>query len=383
LHLGGLDQHRFFSARSLDRAHSFGTGERVLWLLGTLATLAALGVLAWRLPRSAGRLGLGRVGSAIVIGMVILVTLWFVALPFGVADLWWQHHWGLGPFHPGTWLIAQRYALSVRAVSVMATIAIVVGLAVRFPRSWWIPGAAAFVGIMALLVFVSGWLGAAGAHPIASPVLRADVVRIETSEGVRAPVRVLKVSDWTNQANAFTAGFGPSTHIVLWDTLLDDRFSRGEIDVVIAHELGHARSRHLLKGIGWYALFVFPVAFLIAEVTKRRGGMRNPANLPLAVLVLTVVSLAAAPFENAVSRRYEAEADWRALNATNDPGSGRRLFAQFEKTSLEEPDPPTLDYLWLENHPTLMQRIAMTEQYDARAKSSTRGRASPASPAGP
>jgi STE24 endopeptidase len=337
-------------------------------------------VLVWRLPRSAARIGLGRVGSAIIVGMVMLVTLWFVSLPFGVAELWWQHHWGLGPFHPATWLLAQRYVLSVRAISVMATVAIVVGLAVRWPRWWWIPGAAVFVGIMALLVFVSGWLGAAGAHPLRSPVLRADVVRIEASEGVKVPVRVIKVSDWTDQANAFTAGFGPSTHVVLWDTLLDDRFSRAELDVVIAHELGHARSRHILKGIGWYALFVFPIAFLVAAVTNRRGGLRNPANLPLAVLVLTVVSLAAAPFENAVSRRYEAEADWRALEATKDPAAAKRLFVQFAKTSLDEPSPPALDYLWLENHPTLMQRIAMSQQFAART---TPGRASPVSPASP
>ena len=38
LHLGGLDEHRYFSAELLDRAHSYGTGAQVLWLLGTLAT---------------------------------------------------------------------------------------------------------------------------------------------------------------------------------------------------------------------------------------------------------------------------------------------------------------------------------------------------------
>ena len=95
---------------------------------------------------------------------------------------------------------------------------------------------------------------------------------------------------------------------------------------MIAHELGHVRSRHILKGLGWYALFAFPAAFLVARVTRRRGGLRNPANLPLALLVLTVVSLATAPFQNAVSRRYEAEADWRALNATHDPAVARRAL---------------------------------------------------------
>ena len=62
-----------------------------------------------------------------------------------------------------------------------------------------------------------------------------------------------------------------------------------------------------------------PALFLVAEVTRRRGGLRDPVNLPLAVLVITLVVLVATPFQNAVSRRYEAEADWRALQTTHDP----------------------------------------------------------------
>jgi STE24 endopeptidase len=182
-------------------------------------------------------------------------------------------------------------------------------------------------------------------------------------------VRVQDVSDWTDQANAFTVGFGPSTNVVLWDTLLDDRFSRGEVDVVIAHELGHVKSDHVLKGIGIFALFAFPALFVVAEVTRRRGGMWNPANLPLAVLVVTVVALASAPLQNAISRRYEAEADWRALKATNDPAAMKRLFQGFQDTSLQEPNPPLWAYLWFDTHPTLMQRIAMAERYDQRTRS--------------
>jgi len=55
-----------------------------------------------------------------------------------------------------------------------------------------------------------------------------------------------------------------------------------------------------------------------------------------------------------------------AINATRDPASAQRLFQGFARTSLEEPNPPLLDYLWLENHPTLMQRIAMAQQWRAR-----------------
>jgi STE24 endopeptidase len=367
LDLDGFDEHRYFGARSLDRANDYSQGSRLIWLLGTAATIAALIVLTRRLPRHVKTMGLGRIGSAVIVGMVVLVTLWFVGLPFGFASLWWQHHWGLAPFDPLAWLIGQRYALGASVAFAMLTIVVVVGLAARFGRRWWVPAAPFFVVVAVLFAFVSGWIYAAGTHRIRDAQLRADVARIERAEHVEGtPVHVQDVSDWTDQANAFSVGFGPSTNVVLWDTLLDERFTRGEVNAVVAHELGHVKSRHILKGLLWFALFAFPGAFLIAELTRRRGGLEDPANLPYAVLVLTVVSVLAAPFTNVVSRRYEAEADWRSLNATHDPASTRRLFQSFEKTSLEEPNPPLWDYLWLETHPTLMQRIAMAERFEDR-----------------
>src|SRR5919199_4573172 len=96
LHLSGFDEHRYFSDHAIARAHRYSRGARTIWLLGTLASIATLVVLARRLPRYVAGMGLGRVGSAVIVGMVMLVTLWFVGLPFGLASLWWQHHWGLG-----------------------------------------------------------------------------------------------------------------------------------------------------------------------------------------------------------------------------------------------------------------------------------------------
>jgi len=367
LQLSGLDQHRYFSGRAIDRARSFGRGEDALWALSLVAQLAALGVLAWRLPGSVRSIGLGRIGTAVIVGMVLLVTLWFVSLPFSFADLWWQHHWGLGPFDVLAWLAAQWSTLGPEAVAAMAMIVLLVGLAGRFPRRWWLIAGPVVVAVALLFAFVSGWLAAAASHNLRDPQLAADAVRLERIEHVSGtPVRVQDVSSWTDQANAFTVGFGPSTHVVVWDTLLDGRFSRRQEDVVIAHELGHVRSRHILKAVGWTALTVLPTLWLLGLATRRRGGLGDPANLPYAILVLSVLGLLTLPVQNAVSRRYEAEADWRALNATHDPAAMSALFQNFQRTSLEQPSPGVLDYLWLENHPTLMQRIAMARAWRER-----------------
>src|SRR5581483_5236453 len=128
------------------------------------------------------------------------------------------------------------------------------------------------------------------------------------------------------------------------------------------------------------ALIVLPTLWLLDLATRRRGGVGDPANLPYVILVLSVLALLSTPVQNAVSRRYEAEADWRALNATRDPASDASLFQQFARTSLEQPNPPLLDYLWLENHPTLMQRIAMAQQWRARATAGRSSRGGPGSP---
>ena len=370
LHLSGLDEHRLFSDAAVRRSTRYSRGAQLLWLAGTLASLGALGVLAWRLPPSIRAMGLGRISSAIVAGIVILVTLWFVQLPFGLASLWWDNHFGLGPFDAIAWLDAQWALLGIEVASVMLAIVLLVGFAGRWPRGWWLAAAPAIVGIAAAFAFVEGWVSGAGSHPLRSPTparrrRAARAGRAGRGDAGRRPDGV----DLDRPGQRFHLGFGPSTHVVLWDTLLDGRFTRGEIDVVIAHELGHVRSRHVLKTIGWSALVVLPTLWLVAVATRRRGGIADPANLPYAILVLAVIGLLSAPLQNVVSRRYEAEADWRALNATRDPASMQKLFQSFERTSLEEPNPPLLDYLWLENHPTLMQRIAMAQRGGAHPAS--------------
>jgi STE24 endopeptidase len=361
--VSGLDVHRYFSRHSLARAASYTRGVELLWLLSNAATLAALVVLAQLLPPKVRSIGLGRIGSAVVVGMVLIVALWFVGLPFSLVQLWWQHHWGLGPFDILAWLDGQWSQLAPAALSALATIVLLVGLAGRF-RRWWLVATPIVVVIAAFFAFVSGWLLGASAHPLRNQQLAADARRMERIEHVTGtPVSVQDVSKWTDQPNAFTVGFGPSTHVILWNTLLDGRFTRGEEVVVVAHELGHVRSRHIVKGIGWTALVVLPTLWILALATRRRGGVGDPANLPFVILALTVIGLLTTPVQNVVSRRYEAEADWRALNATRDPASARKLFQSFERTSLQNPSPPTWDYLWLETHPTLAQRIAMVEEW--------------------
>ena len=116
-----------------------------------------------------------------------------------------------------------------------------------------------------------------------------ELARIERVPGTRADVQ--EVDRETTAPNAESVGFGSTRRVILWNTLLDGRFSRGEVRVVVAHELGHIAHDHILKRVGWLALFLLPAAGLVAFFTRPRGGLARPEAVPVALFVFVVLQL--------------------------------------------------------------------------------------------
>ncbi len=366
LDVTGLSARDYFSSDLLRKTDHYERFHRVNYVLSTLTTIVVFVLYAWRGARFTRESAAGPIGTGMLLAMLGFALVWLVEVPFVVAGQWWDRRYGISDAGYlevifGGWLL-----LGAGFVFLCASVLIVMGLARLFGQRWWPPGAAAFVGLAALFTFISPYT-VTDAKPLRDPQLAADARTLARAEGVSGiPVEVEDVDEYTDAANAYTTGLGPSRKVFLWNTLLDGRFTRGEVRVVLAHEFAHQAREHLLKGIAWYALFAVPGAFLIAVATRRRGGMRAPESVPLALLVLVVLSTLATPFQNAISRRIEAEADWVALETTRDPGSARTLFERFAKTGLGDPNPPTWAYLWFDSHPTLMQRIAMVERWQER-----------------
>jgi hypothetical protein len=151
---------------------------------------------------------------------------------------------------------------------------------------------------------------------------------------------VQDVSGETTLPNAEAVGLGPTRRVILWSTILRRPFTLDEQRVVVAHELGHHDRNHLWKSVGWYALFALPGAFVIALVTRRRGGMRNPEAVPLGLLTFIVLSLIATPLLNVITRHMEAEADWVALTLTRDPQDAEGALQRVHVRRALDPSPP-------------------------------------------
>ncbi len=94
--------------------------------------------------------------------------------------------------------------------------------------------------------------------------------------------------------------------------------------------------------------------------------MYEPTAIPLALLVFVLIGLLTAPFQGLVTRRMEAEADWVALRTTERPVTAQHLFQRLAVTSRAQPEPPAWAHVLLDNHPTIMQRIEMSEAWRQR-----------------
>jgi STE24 endopeptidase len=332
------------------------------WVLAQVTLLAVLVVYAKRGVAYVRESSAGPIGTGMLLGMLGLAFVWLAGLPFRIAAHWWDGRYGLTHLGYVAWLFQDWATLAAEFLSVCLALLIVMGLARRLGERWWLPGAAVFVAIAALFTYVSPYLDST--KPLRDEQLLAAARRFEADQGIsHVPIRVEEVSQDTSQANAFADGLGPTRRVVLWDTILRPPFTTGEQEVVIAHELGHQSSEHLPKGIAWFALFAVPGAWILMRATRSRGGMGAQEAVPLALLVVAALQLAATPAQNWISRRMEAEADWKALQSTHDPTSMRKLMVAFAGTSLVDPGPPTWSYVLLETHPTLEQRVAMAEAW--------------------
>jgi STE24 endopeptidase len=362
LHLPELDPRDYFSARELDEAVAFERVSRLFWVGAVAVELAVFVLFARRGARLMRESAAGPIGTGMLLGMLGFALLWLAELPFDVLGLWWARRHDLVHTSYFEAIFGGWLELAGTFLFLCLALVIVMGLARLVGDRWWLPAVPAFAALALLFAFLLPYL--VPTERLTDPELRAAVTELEQRQQVGSiPVVVQRVKSETSLPNAETMGIGPSRRVVLWDTLVEGEFTNPEVRVVIGHELAHVARNHIVKSLGWFVLFAFPAAYVVARVTRRRGGMAQPEAVPLALLTIVVIGLVLTPFQNVVVRHLEAEADWLAFEATRDPDSASSLFERFVPTALADPDPPTWDYVLLQNHPTIMQRLAMVEAW--------------------
>jgi STE24 endopeptidase len=188
-------------------------------------------------------------------------------------------------------------------------------------------------------------------------MLAANLRLLSTRAGV--PVRDVLVADAsrrTTKVNAYVSGIGRTRRVVLFDTLLQAA-DPAEVQVVVAHELGHRRDGHVAK----LTLLAMAGAAAAVAVLWAVLGTRiaQPRTLPEALLLLLALEATALPAGAWLSRRWERDADRCSLDLTEEPAAFARAHVELARRNLSDLEPPRLVYLLLFSHPTPPERLAL------------------------
>jgi len=288
----------------------------------------------------------------------------------------------------GGFILAQQFGLSVQTAlswagdwvkNFMLALIISVPLWSGFyillrlmPRRWPILAGALLLTLSVAMILVTPVLITPlfyEVRPLDEPDLRDQVLTLADRAGMHVDeVYVLYASVKTTKVNAYFTGFGDARRIVLYDTLLTD-YTPDQVEVVLAHEMGHWYYRHMLLGVlgvgvvGWIGLF--GLKWLLNRTWRLLGlsGPADVAGLPYVMAVMAIVTTLTLPIYNGLSRAGERQADNFSLVVSQKPEVFIELFERFAVQNLSVVDVPAWEKLIFYTHPPIVERIDMAETF--------------------
>ena len=343
---------------------SFGAALLIGWtLLGGLNTLN-LALLAWLGPGLLQQVAL--LAAFTALGALLELPLsWYRTFVLE------QKH-GFNRMTLRLWLTDGLKGTLVGAAIGLPVVALLLWLMQAAGPLWWLWAWALWMAFNLLLLVLYPSLIAPlfnRFEPLQDPALKARIETLLARCGFKAQgLFVMDGSKRSAHANAYFTGFGPAKRVVFFDTLLQ-QLAPGEIDAVLAHELGHYKRRHILKRIvlmavlslgalallGWLAQQVWFYTGL--GVTPNLMQPNGALALILFLLVTPLVGFFASPWMSALSRRQEFEADaFAAAHADPRDLASALLKLYQDNASTLTPDPLYVRFYY--SHPPASERLA-------------------------
>jgi STE24 endopeptidase len=310
----------------------------------------------------------------VLVGAVILATR-LATLP---GSAWVQHvsqDYGLSTQTWASWFVDVAKSLAVSYTVTAVGVLLLVWLARRLTRTWFVPASIGAAGLVVGLSFAYPVVVEPVFNdftPLAQQPLRDDLLRLADESDVEvSDVLVADASRRTTALNAYVSGFGASKRIVIYDNLLTSA-TDAEIESIVAHELGHASHDDVLVGTAEGAVaaaLAMPALFLVLRPGRLRratgaGSAGDPAVVPVVLGLVTLVGFAVLPVQNTISRHVEARADAHALDLTEDPGTFIEIQQRLAVTNLTHLEPNPVLSFWFRSHPETLDRIGMAQAWE-------------------
>lgn len=283
-----------------------------------------------------------------------------------------EHRFGLSTLGAGGWPVRYAKRLTLGAALSLAMIVGLYWLFWLFGPWWWLVAGPAF---FLLSVAMAQWLPVVilplfyPIRPIDRESLRPRAERLASAAGLKVDgIYRIELSAETVKANAMLAGLGRTRRILLGDTLLAN-FTDDEIEVVLAHEVGHHVHRHIVwllvvgPAVSMAGLWLADAAIrsAVAQPALFRYSDLGPASLPWLMIFFALWGYLSGPVLHAVSRHFERQADRYALRHASRPMAFFSAFRKLARLNKEYPDPERWEVILYYSHPPIAERLELAE----------------------
>lgn len=299
--------------------------------------------------------------------LMLMVLAKILGLGFDYYGFRLEHRYQLSNLRTRAWIWDELKGFLVGLVLAGIVAELLYFIMREAPEHWWLIAWAVFLGLFVLLAQLAPVILFPIFYkfgPLENEELKDRLVRLGERAGTQIRgVYQWKLSEKSKKANAALTGLGSTRRIILADTLLAN-YSTDEIEAVLAHELGHHVHRHILKSIlvqagitfvgFWAANWVLHYAVDRMHVFETLSDF---ANLPLLMLVATVLSFLVMPLLNAYSRFNERQADRYAFRSIATVAPFISAMNKLAEQNLAERSPSRWVECIFHSHPSISRRV--------------------------
>ncbi|MEK6775607.1 MAG: M48 family metallopeptidase [bacterium] len=343
------------------------------FLESAFSHLLTLVFLFGGLMRFYNRLILSMADSFILSGLLFFLFLsyasTFFSIPFDLYSTFRiENRYGFSTITPRIWMTDQLKSLFLSTLLMGIILSVGFYLVQAATETWWlwVWGFVLIFGIF--MMYISPYVIEPLFNkytPIDDPGLEEGIRKLMDKVGIKVS-RIFKMdaSKRSRHTNAYFTGIGRVKRIILYDTLLT-KLNEPEILAVLAHEAGHWKKRHLLKGIflsqiisfvGIYLAYRFAQADMLTDLFK----IEPPsffAKIVILGFLFSIVSFPLNPLFNLLSRYFEREADNFACRITNHPEGMASSLIKLAKDNLSNLHPHPWYAAFYYSHPPVVERV--------------------------
>ena len=331
-----------------------------------------LGGLHWLNQTLLNLLGGGMWQQLALVGCFVLI-----GGLLGLPTAWWstfriEERFGFNKMGFGLWMVDAIKGALVGVAIGLPILALVLWLMGAAGSVWWLWAWGVWMAFnLLMLVFYPTLIAPLfnTFEPLEDETIKTRVNALMARCGFAASgFFVMDGSKRSAHANAYFTGFGAAKRVVFFDTLLK-QLAPGEIDAVLAHELGHYKRRHIVQRVVlMFALSLVGFAMLGwlstqswfytgLGVTPSLVEPNNALAILLFMMVIPLITFFLSPLMAQLSRRHEFEADAYAMDKTDGNELASALLKLYkDNASTLTPDPLYVRFYY--SHPPANERIA-------------------------